>query len=230
MRKTWGCANAVYGAITWFFEHEEYGIIIEDDVIVGQGFFKLCEILLPRYKDEERIMEISAENHYPDPQNANTYYYTIDFKCWGWATWARAWKHMDMSMSKWPEQSLFGLIKTFDVFKGCMMSYYWNQTYKNIQISTSWATRWAFSIFAEKGLCIIPGDNLAINIGTDGGAHYENGDVNPYAHLNIGKVDFPIKYNDEVALDKRQVKLANKDFFRIRMIGLRKKIHKYFKF
>lgn len=210
------------------FEQEEYGVIIEDDVVVGQGFFRLCEILLPRYKNDECIMEISAENHYPEPQNANTYFYTIDFKCWGWATWARAWKHMDMSMSKWPDQSLFKLIRPFGVFKGCMMYYYWNRTYKNIHKSTSWATRWAFAIFAENGLCIIPGDNLALNIGMDGGAHYEHGDVNPYAHLTIGALHEPIVYNDDIKLDLFQQKLCNKDFFRVRMIGLRKKIRRIF--
>ena len=223
-----GCAKAVYGAITWFFEREEYGVIIEDDVVVGQGFFRLCEILLPRYKNDERIMEISAENHYPKLQNANTYFYTIDFKCWGWASWARAWKHMDMSMSKWPEQSLFKLIRPFGIFKGCMMYYYWNRTYKNIHKCTSWATRWAFAIFAENGLCIIPGDNLALNIGMDGGAHYEHGDVNPYAHLKIGALYEPIRYNDDIKLDLHQQKLCNKDFFRVRMIGLRKKIRRIF--
>lgn len=224
-----GCAKAVYGAITWFFEQEEYGVIIEDDVVVGQGFFRLCEILLPRYKNDERVMEISAENHYPEPQNANTYFYTIDFKCWGWATWARAWKHMDMSMSKWPEQSLSTLIRTFGFLEGCMRYKYWNHTYNNIHTNTSWATRWAFTIFVERGLCITPGDNLAINIGTDGGAHYENGDINPYAHLKIGTLREPLHFNDNVVLDKRQQKLHNKDFLRIRMIGLKKKIRNVFK-
>lgn len=223
-----GCANAVYGAITWFFEQEEYGVIIEDDVVVGQGFFRPCEILLPRYKNDERVMEISAENHYPKQQNANTYFYTLDFKCWGWASWARAWKRMDMSMSKWSEQSLCKLIRPFGVFKGCMMYYYWNRTYKNIYKSTSWATRWAFTIFAENGLCIIPGDNFALNIGMDGGAHYEHGDVNPYAHLKIGALYEPIRYNDDIKLDLHQQKLCNKDFFRVRMIGLRKKIRRIF--
>ena len=222
--KNLGCANAVYGAITWFFEHEEWGVIIEDDVVVGQDFFRLCEELLPRYKDEERIMEISAENHYPNSKDANTYFYSLDFKCWGWASWARAWKQMDMKMTKWPEQGLTKLVKSFDLFKGCMMYYYWHSTYKNIETSTSWATRWAFTIFAENGLCIIPGVNLAVNIGTDGGAHYENGDVNPYAHLQVERMSFPIVYNDTIALDERQRKLSNKDFFRIRMIGLRKKL------
>ena len=222
--KNLGCANAVYGAITWFFEHEEWGVIIEDDVVVGQDFFRLCEELLPRYAKEEKVMEISAENHYPNPNDASTYFYSVDFKCWGWASWARAWKRMDMKMTKWPKQSLRKLIRDFDVFKGCMMYYYWSRTYKNIAHSTSWATRWAFTIYAENGLCIIPGVNLAVNIGTDGGAHYENGDVNPYSHLRVERMSFPLVYNDVIELDDRQRRLSNKDFFRIRMIGLRKKL------
>ena len=62
----------------------------------------------------------------------------------------------------------------------------------------------------------------------DGGAHYERGDVNPYAHLKIGALHEPIMYNDDIKLDLYQQKLCNKDFFRIRMIGLRKKIRRIF--
>lgn len=221
-----GCANAVYGAISWFFEYEKWGVIIEDDVIVGQDFFRLCEDLLPRYEHEEKIMEISAENHYPNPNDANKYFYTVDFKCWGWATWARAWKRMDMKMAKWPNQSIFKLIRVFGIFKGCMMHYYWSSIYKNIEKSTSWATRWAFAIFAEDGLCVIPGVNLAVNIGMDGGAHYNKDDVNPYSHLTINNMSFPLKYNNVLELDGKQQALSKKDFFRIRMIGLRKKLRR----
>ena len=219
-----GCAKAVYGAISWFFEHEEWGVIIEDDVIVGQDFFKLCEDLLPRYKDVENVMEISAQNHYAQPNQSNTYVYTNDFHCWGWATWKRAWMRMDMRMKRWPEFSLLRLVKIFDIFRGVMMYYYWNRTYHNIENDSSWATRWFFSIIANGGLCIQPGVNLAINIGMDGGAHYEAGDVNPYAYLKIEKMDWPLNYDDNAILNPLRLRLANKDFKRIRRIGAKKKL------
>jgi len=34
-----GCKYAVSGAITWFFKHEEQGIILEDDCLPSQSFF-----------------------------------------------------------------------------------------------------------------------------------------------------------------------------------------------
>ena len=224
-----GCAKAVYGAISWFFECEEYGVIIEDDVVVGQDFFKLCEDLLLRYKDVEKIMEISAQNHYAQPNQSDTYVFTNDFHCWGWATWARAWKKMDMQMKKWPEFTLFRLIKTFDIFRGVMMYYYLHSIYKNLEKSTSWATRWFFSIIANDGLCIQPGVNLAVNIGMKGGAHYKSDDVDPYGYLNIEKMKWPLAYDDNVVLNPFRLYLANKDFKRIRWIGAKKKIKRIFR-
>src|SRR5689334_9315101 len=41
-----GCGRALSGAIDWFFEHEEQGIILEDDCVPSQSFFPYCAELL----------------------------------------------------------------------------------------------------------------------------------------------------------------------------------------
>ena len=41
-----GCKKAISQALTWFFEHEEYGIILEDDCLPDISFFSFCEELL----------------------------------------------------------------------------------------------------------------------------------------------------------------------------------------
>ena len=71
---------------------------------------------------------------------------------------------------------------------------------------------------------ICPGVNLAINIGTDGGTHYEKGDKNPYKELRLHKLVWPLVYNDKIVPEKRQKALDNKDFLRVKMIGLRKRL------
>lgn len=227
--ENWGCAKAVDDAITWFFKNEEWGVIIEDDVVVAQDFFRLCEDLLIRYEHEDRIMEISAQNHFPDERYFNTYFFSQEFHCWGWATWARAWKKMDMKMTSWPNISIWFLIKKFGLFRGLMMEHYWSGTYNHLETSTSWATRWFFSIIVNNGLSILPGNNLSINIGMDGGAHYEKGDVDPYAYLKLGHLNWPLKYDDNIKPNPIVAKQGKIDFRRVRWIGLKKKMKRLIK-
>jgi len=219
-----GCAKAMYGAISWFFEQEEQGVIIEDDIVVGQDFFLLCEDLLPRYTQEERVMEISARNQSRRTDINDSYVYAQCYHCWGWATWRRAWNRMDMTMSATSRLSLTYLIKRLGLFRGSMMKYYFKKAFNHIDTFNSWATRWYLSILAHDGLVICPGVNLAVNIGMSGGTHYETGDTDPYANLGIGHLKWPIKYNDIIVPDKKQYHYDNIDFKKIRWFGLKKKI------
>ena len=57
-----GCKMAVSTAISWFFECEEYGVILEDDCLPDLSFFPFCEELLLKYKDDERIGHIGGNN------------------------------------------------------------------------------------------------------------------------------------------------------------------------
>src|SRR5262245_44656181 len=41
-----GCRKRVSTAIDWFFEHEEEGIILEDDCLPSRCFFAYCSTLL----------------------------------------------------------------------------------------------------------------------------------------------------------------------------------------
>lgn len=225
-----GCAKAVSSAISWFFDNEEYGIIIEDDIIVSIDFFRLCEKLLPYYKDEEKIMQIAAHNPCARVDTSSDYSFLHVIRIWGWATWRRAWKKMDMSMSKWPEINKWDIIKTFGLFHGTIRwLYYWGPTYKNLEKSNSWATRWYFSCYCNNGLSICPNVNLIKNLGLHDGTHFETGSVNDLYTNKIGKMIFPLNIKNEIEIDKDLDRLERKDFFRIRMIGIKKKILKIFK-
>jgi len=55
-----GCAYGVSGAVTWFFENEKDGIILEDDCVPSQSFFPYCEELLDKYKDNKKVWHITG--------------------------------------------------------------------------------------------------------------------------------------------------------------------------
>ena len=82
-----GCRRAVSSAIDWFFENEEEGIILEDDCLPHPTWFRFAEELLERFRDDERIMCISAQhfqgtNHLLD----SSYFFSRYNYCWGWAS------------------------------------------------------------------------------------------------------------------------------------------------
>ena len=58
-----GCQLGVSSAITWFFEQEESGIVLEDDCVPHQDFFPYCCELLERYRHDTRIWCISGDNY-----------------------------------------------------------------------------------------------------------------------------------------------------------------------
>jgi hypothetical protein len=57
-----GLRAAVSGAIDWFFDECEEGIILEDDCLPSEEFFDFCAVLLARYRHDEQVMAISGDN------------------------------------------------------------------------------------------------------------------------------------------------------------------------
>ncbi|MDR0385422.1 MAG: glycosyltransferase family 2 protein [Prevotellaceae bacterium] len=218
-----GCADAVSSAISWFFDNEEYGIIIEDDCFIHQDFYRLCEQLLPHYRNEEKIMLITATNHTPDQSNADKLCFSNECNIWGWASWRRAWNKMDMT--RWPKYKFGKLIEKFGLIYACFMVYYW---YKYRSAKSSWATRWFFYVLINHGLCLSANVSLSINTGiTSGGTHYEKGDIDPYTHIPFGSIKWPVCIPDKIEITEKKIIAERKDFIRIRTIGLKKKIKKY---
>ncbi len=227
-----GCAKAMYGAISWFMEHEEWGVICEDDIVLSQDFYKLCEELLPKYKNEKRIQQIAAFNPTTKKRRSNTITFTKRPAIWGWATWRHSWQgYMDMSMSQFPNLKMLSLVKYYGLLQSIYMYRSWRKTYREIGTSTSWATRWHFASVVNDLVSVCPEVNLSLNTGcTTGGAHYSKDDEDPYEYLEFGELTFPLNYPTSVELNQHQLKLDIHEFWRIRRIGLKKILKKWMPF
>jgi len=161
-----GLRKAVSEAISWFFNNIEEGIILEDDCLPSQSFFRFCEEMLDRYRNDKKIMHISGNNFQNGIQRGDgSYYFSKIMHCWGWATWKRAWKLYDKDMQKYPEFVDKNLIKT--VSKNKAVQEHWINKFQKVYEKelNSWAYVWTYSIYNVKGLCINPNNNLVTNIG-----------------------------------------------------------------
>ncbi len=159
-----GCKIAITEALDWFFENEEMGIILEDDCLPSQSFFKYQEDLLHHYKDDRRIMCISGNNFI---ENERTPINSYDFSeipfIWGWGTWRRAWIHNHKAIANLKKIKSQGIRLCSNKKANKMWLKNIFKSY-NKEIDT-WDYLWSFTNLINDGLTIIPNRNLVKNVG-----------------------------------------------------------------
>ena len=187
--KNLGCKVAVSNAITWFFDQESEGIILEDDCLPDPSFFKFCEQMLKKFRHDSRIAMISGNNFHSNSVE-ESYYFTKYAHIWGWATWKRSWVLYDINLNDWPVVRKFLLN---DIFKKSMTRVLWHRNFKKCfynKIDT-WDYQWVYSIWLNSMLCIAPNVNLVKNIGFDFRAtHTKNTTI--FANVPFKKIKFPL--------------------------------------
>jgi hypothetical protein len=160
-----GCKVAVSSAIDWFFQHEEMGIILEDDCMPSQSFFGYCEELLEKYKTDLRVWNISG--YKPSYLTSDEYSYNFSkfTQIWGWATWADRWKHYDVTLSKYTENN--SILDSYEFFTEEYANASRKITLDKVlsgDINT-WDYQWNFTVRINNGLSIRPSVNMVGNVG-----------------------------------------------------------------
>tara|TARA_X000000950_G_C13859478_1_gene638087 strand:- start:491 stop:1447 length:957 start_codon:yes stop_codon:yes gene_type:complete len=165
-KKNFGCKNSITKSIDWFFKREKYGIILEDDCIPSLDFFWITGILLKKYENNNKIFCISGSNYTKNFKNDNNSYYFSKYPhCWGWATWRRAWRKNDPYIKFWPKFK--NTLDWKSINNSITENRYWNKIFDRCYKGkfNSWAYPWTLSVWKNKGLTIIPKENLVKNIG-----------------------------------------------------------------
>jgi hypothetical protein len=166
--KNLGCGKAVSSAISWFFNHVDKGIILEDDCLPNKSFFYFSQNLLIKYQNNPKINHISGFNFQLGYRhNKNDYFFSNYTLIWGWATWKRSWINYDFDMTD------------FDIF-------YSSYKYKNLfsqslylevknKIIDTWDVQWQYVNIKNKFIAIQPKFSLIRNIGFSKNATHTQG-------------------------------------------------------
>ena len=121
--KNLGCGRGPYTAISWLFQNEDQGIILEDDIFPHPLFFPYMENLLDRYKDNQRIGMVSGHNLQRQYSFNNSYYFTYEtMGTWGWGTWRRVWNGFDFEIP-YHYEKLNNALKKYRIPKLCRQRY-----------------------------------------------------------------------------------------------------------
>jgi len=162
-----GCRFAVSGGISWFFDHVDKGIILEDDCVPGPDFWPFCATLLERYADDPRVMCISGNNFLPTwPTTREMYYFSRYPHIWGWATWARAWVEYKFVPFTPTREQVRTTLSNVGMLNP-LSRWWWSRTMARYlhPESSAWDYRWMYAMWMRQGLSITPLRNLVRNIG-----------------------------------------------------------------
>ncbi|MEO0505955.1 MAG: hemolysin hemolytic protein [Bacteroidota bacterium] len=187
-----GCGRNVKESIDWFFSFEESGIIIEDDCLPTEQFYLFSQELLRRYRDDDRVGMICGVNHFVDYYQCEQSYLFSRYKsCWGWASWRRAWKHMDFEMSWLASSEKEAIISNMGYSN--VSKIHWKNAIRKImnQEVDTWDWQWYFSMAIRNQLAVFPEKNLVSNIGFGPNAT-NSSSYSKKRFTQTERIDFPL--------------------------------------
>jgi hypothetical protein len=190
-----GCRWGPINAITWFFEHETAGIILEDDILPDPTFFPFIEELLERYRHRSEVGCICGYN-FLAKEVPTSYYFSNLALTWGWATWRDRW------------QSFSEVCDNLEHYLGAVKLNGWlsrhderdfkrklRQAYAGDHV---WDFLWMFTLWAKHCLTILPSRSLTRNIGVGGDATHTHVET-PFIMAPSEPMQFPLQHPSRVS-------------------------------
>ena len=184
-----GCKFAVSEAIKWFFSNEDEGIVLEDDCLPNNFFFNFCDLLLEKYRNDNRIVHISGTKINIDREFGNaSYYFSKYTNVWGWASWKRVWSQYDENLTLLQDfingNEITNIYEDVKVTESLITLF--RKTRDNI-IDT-WDYQYAFLNFWNNGLCVCPNFNMISNIGFNENATHTTDPNHKLSKLPFGTI------------------------------------------
>ncbi len=177
-----GLASSITEGLNGLCETHGRAIVVEDDLATSPNFLDYMNAALGRYETEDRVMQISGHMFPASLATADDAIFLPFITSWGWATWARAWRHYDPLAREYPRLLADpALRRRFDL-DGHYPYFRMLQAQQHGKID-SWAIRWYLSVFFRDGLALYPKKSMVRNLGFDGSG--VNCNVSDFAQSEI---------------------------------------------
>jgi glycosyltransferase involved in cell wall biosynthesis len=218
--KNIGCRNSIPNGLNQVFENVEECIILEDDCLPQPTFFKFCEELLQRYRDDPRVMTIGGHrSDGPNEFNSESYFFSKYPTIWGWATWKNRWEKYDVNMAEWNtlrnSSWLNEILTTNDEIN------YWQRVFDKMQNGLdTWDYALVFSCWLNQCLSIRPKVNMISNIGFGNDATHTKSIQQTPPFTSSSNINFPLVHPQHIKVDE----IAEKRIEWVSFSGMDKRI------
>lgn len=233
-----GCGQRIYSGLSKCFEYVDRLVILEDDCVPSPSFFRFCQEVLEKYKDDLRIGMISGMNHLNEFDTAeDDYLFSCVGSIAGWATWRRSWEDVEFDLEGIVTDShAMRLLYNYQKCAPHRNRVYSNATEKYRQLKygeklTSWSTQFGLRQILNSRLIVVPRVNLMTNIGlTPESANsvsklkYIPRGLRPLYQLKLYEIEFPLKHPRYVMNDIEYCRAVDKIMSPNRLISVYRKV------
>lgn len=203
-----GCGFAVSSAISWFFSHEEDGIILEDDCLPHPDFFAFAAFMLDHFRNDKRVISINGSNLGYNGELGSTMIFSRFMNMWGWATWRDRAAAIDYTLADWKQTSYKQLFlysrlsrHLFDIDLGWYQL--WTKKLDRVadDQNFTWDWQWIYHQLKHRQVSVVPTSNLISNIGFSEEATHTISSSNPAANIPTQSLEKPWVIPDRIRLD-----------------------------
>lgn len=209
-----GCKTRIVSALDNVFAHEEYAIILEDDVLVHDTMLRFCQEMLEYYKNDDKVGVVQSLNLCADYENPNKrqYYFSRYAQTCGWGTWRRVWQTYSVNT---PDYERIRDEKILERYWG---KWYGGEVIRGIQRVEegklqAWDYQFVYTIARNRQLSVVPAVNLTENIGfMMNDATHTKGKC--LWKLTAGEMTFPIKLRDDYEVETEWDRLFSDTYYK----------------
>lgn len=152
--------------LKYIFSKVECCIILEDDVLPSQDFFRFAAAALEDFRTDKRIGMISGYCETTNRRPILGRYFSRKPKVWGWATWSDRLVDFDPKQNYFSGRSLLSSfhelkLRHFSFFESLM----WRIRMGRATNIGTWDYQWSFHVLFNYGYCLASSTNLIKNLG-----------------------------------------------------------------
>jgi len=218
-----GLANSIIGGVTSIVEKYGKIIVLEDDLITSINFLDFMNQALDFYESTEQVMSVCGFSFpYKKASNEDVYFLNR-FWPWGWATWSHQWRSIDWEVSDFESFKLDKIAQKQFSFLGSDVNEMLSKQ-MNGQLD-SWAIRWTYHIFKNKGLVLFPEKSKISNEGFDEFATHTVGLKDRYITTIDNTLQHDFKFTREIKInDYKQKEFLKKFGLQARLLNKLKEL------
>ena len=163
-RTNLGLTRSIVGGISASLEHHQKVIVLEDDCLPNDDFFRFTLASLRAFEDDNSVGMVQGTTwRTPFTISTDTYYRSRYHKIWGWATWRDRWQGYEDLLAGWDSNFAKAVARSW--MRNPLKRIQFVAAIDALEELDTWDYQWVVHLMNNQQTSVAPSCNLVTNVG-----------------------------------------------------------------